>query len=66
MTTNAHMRDYLAFQRLLLHMANHCTKFGVSSFSRPNDILGRLKFNKGHLTIIMPILDVICHPIGNT
>jgi len=35
---HAHLRDYLSIRRLILHIANQCTKFEVSSLSRSRDI----------------------------
>ena len=35
-----HMRDCLSIQKLILHMANHCTKFKVYSISCSRDTLG--------------------------
>jgi len=46
---HAHLRDYLSIQRLMLHMANQCTKFEVSSLSCPLDILGDEKFKMDHM-----------------
>jgi len=37
---HAHSKDYLLVWKLILHMANQCTKFEVASLSRPIDILG--------------------------
>jgi len=40
---------HLSIQKLILHMANQCTKWEVSSLSRSRDILGGLKiFNGSH------------------
>jgi len=48
---HAHLRDYLSIWRPILHMANQCTKFEVSSLSHSRDILGELKIKKmGHVT----------------
>jgi len=37
---HAPLRDYLPIQRLILHMANQCTKFEVSSLSHSRDTWG--------------------------
>ena len=36
------------------------TKFDNSSFGRPRDITGARKFKMGHVTLITPLLRVIC------
>jgi len=40
---HAHLRDYLSIGRLILNMANQCTKFEVFSLSHSSDILGGIK-----------------------
>jgi len=50
---HAHLRDYLSTHRLILHMANHCTKFEVSSLCRSRDIFGGLKITNESRDVTM-------------
>jgi len=43
MHDHAHLRDYLLIQRLILHVANQCTKFEVSRFNHYEDMKGNTK-----------------------
>jgi len=40
---HAQLREYLSIWKLILNVANQCTKFEVCSLSRSRDILGGLK-----------------------
>jgi len=40
----------MSIQRLMLHTANQCAKFEVSSLSHSTDILGGLSIKMGHVT----------------
>ena len=44
------LEGLLSIRRLILHMANQCIKFEVSSLSHPKDILRGLKFKMSHVT----------------
>jgi len=46
------------------HLANHSTKFEVSSFSHSGDIVGGLRI--GDVTITTPLLGVIFYTFGKT
>jgi len=41
-------------------------KFDDFSFSRSRDIIGAPKFKMGHVTVIKPLLRVICPPYAGT
>jgi len=63
---DANLRDNLSIRRLILHMANQCTKFEVSSLSRSRDILGGLKIYNESRDVTTPlsgqfvIIDLLC------
>ena len=48
------------------HIANQCTKFQVSSFSRSADILGEIKILMGLVTITTPLSGMICRLCART
>jgi len=60
------IRDYLSIGRLILHVANQCTKFQVSSLSHSRDILGELKIFNGSRDVTTPLSGTVCRPWAGT
>jgi len=61
-----HVKGQFVIPVLKHHMANQCTKFQVSSFSRFGDILGGNKNLNRSLTITTPLSGTICHRCAGT